>query len=95
MVYAAILNVLSKGQIGNIAVHLKKFFQYQDNSKTCCIFLGVLAFCSIYFLFGRSGHTAGVPVPALEIKMRLFLEQMMYARPREKRIYDWTSRVFI
>jgi hypothetical protein len=33
---------------------------------------------------GRSGHTAGVPVPAWELKLRAFLEANMYARPREK-----------
>lgn len=33
---------------------------------------------------GRSGHTAGVPVFAIELKFRTFLEQMMYARPRTK-----------
>lgn len=38
----------------------------------------------LYIFVGRSGHTDGVPVPALEIRMRLFLEQVMYARPREK-----------
>lgn len=33
---------------------------------------------------GRSGHTAGVPVPDIEIQVRTFLENAMYARPREK-----------
>lgn len=33
---------------------------------------------------GRSGHTAGVPVPSFEIALRRFLENTMYARPREK-----------
>ncbi len=33
---------------------------------------------------GRSGHTAGVPVPAIELKLRTFLEQVMYARPQTK-----------
>ncbi len=47
------------------------------------LFFGVLIFIAYYFV-GRSGHTGGVPVPAIEIKMRLFLEQIMYARPREK-----------
>ena len=75
-------NVLSKGQIGNIAVHLKNFFSTRITVKHVA-FLGVLAFVA-YIFVGRSGHTAGVPVPVLEIKMRLFLEQMMYARPREK-----------
>lgn len=43
----------------------------------------VLLFIAYYFV-GRSGHTGGVPVPAIELKMRAFLEQVMYARPREK-----------
>lgn len=32
----------------------------------------------------RSGHTMGMPVSATELKMRAFLEQVMYARPRTK-----------
>ena len=45
--------------------------------------LAVLLFIAYYFV-GRSGHTGGVPVPAIELKMRALLEQLMYARPREK-----------
>ena len=45
--------------------------------------LVVLLFVAYYFV-GRSGHTGGVPVPAIELKMRALLEQLMYARPREK-----------
>lgn len=45
--------------------------------------LFVFLFVAFYFV-GRSGHTGGVPVPAIELKMRAFLEQVMYARPREK-----------
>lgn len=47
--------------------------------------LAVLLFIAYYFV-GRSGHTGGVPVPAIELKMRAFLEQLMYARPREKNL---------
>lgn len=47
------------------------------------VILGVLLFV-VYIFVGRSGHTGGVPVPAIEIKLRQFLEQVMYARPREK-----------
>ncbi len=47
------------------------------------LILGVLAFVAYYFI-GRSGHGGGVPVPALEIKMRTLLEEVFYARPREK-----------
>ena len=47
------------------------------------VILGVLLFVA-YIFVGRSGHTGGVPVPAIEIKLRLFLEEVMYARPREK-----------
>lgn len=47
------------------------------------VVLGILLFV-VYYFVGRSGHTGGVPVPAVEIKLRVFLEQIMYARPREK-----------
>ena len=47
------------------------------------VVLGVLLFVA-YIFVGRSGHTGGVPVPAIEIRLRLFLEEVMYARPREK-----------
>lgn len=80
--YMQRFNVLSKGRMGNLAVHLQNFFSTRITVKHVA-FLGVLAFVA-YIFVGRSGHTAGVPVPALEIKMRLFLEQVMYARPREK-----------
>lgn len=43
-----------------------------------------LAAVGAWIFIGRSGHTAGVPVPAFEVKLRAFLEQVMYARPREK-----------
>jgi hypothetical protein len=42
--------------------------------------LGLVAFIFV----GRSGHTSGVPVPGAEVAMRRFLENIMYARPREK-----------
>lgn len=46
----------------------------------------LLAFfgAAAYIFIGRSGHTAGVPVPGAEVVMRRFLENVMYARPREK-----------
>lgn len=47
------------------------------------LIVGAAAVAAWVFI-GRSGHTAGVPVPALELKMRAFLEQVMYARPRGK-----------
>jgi hypothetical protein len=42
------------------------------------------AVLAAWIFVGRSGHTAGVPVPEIEIKLRRFLEYTMYARPREK-----------
>ena len=47
------------------------------------IALGLLAVVAFIFV-GRSGHTAGVPVPDAEVALRRFLENAMYARPREK-----------
>jgi len=45
--------------------------------------LGVLGFVAWVFI-GRSGHTDGVPVPNIELRLRIFLERALYARPREK-----------
>lgn len=48
----------------------------------------ILAFAAVgavaYVFVGRSGHSDGVPVPDIEIKLRRFLETAMFARPREK-----------
>ena len=49
------------------------------------VFLVVGALATVGYVFvGRSGHTAGVPVPAAELMLRRFLENTLYARPREK-----------
>lgn len=58
------------------------FLNQPLNLKALCI-LGIFAFVAWVFI-GRSGHTAGVPVPAIEQKLRFFLEETMWARPREK-----------
>lgn len=47
------------------------------------LILMVLGFVAWVFV-GRSGHTDGVPVPNIELRLRIFLERALYARPREK-----------
>ncbi len=47
------------------------------------LLLGVIGIGAIIFI-GRSGHTAGIPVPGVEIALRRFLEETLYARPRGK-----------
>lgn len=44
----------------------------------------VIALIASVVYVGRSGHTAGIPVPAWEIKMRTLFEQLFYARPRTR-----------
>lgn len=61
---------------------LKGFLKTKITMEVLAI-VGLLGFVAWVFI-GRSGHTQGVPVPGIEIKMRLFLEEVMYARPREK-----------
>lgn len=75
------LSVVGKG----IQVLLNRLNRLLDTGLTFkhVFVLLVLLFVAFYFV-GRSGHTGGVPVPAIELKMRAFLEQVMYARPREK-----------
>lgn len=59
-----------------------KLLNYPVYIKSLLIF-GFAALAAWVFV-GRSGHTAGVPVPEFELKARAFLESAMYARPREK-----------
>ena len=43
---------------------------------------------------GRSGHTAGVPVPGIELKIRAFLEQAFLCKTSFKRNFYWSSSVY-
>lgn len=61
---------------------IKEFIQ-MDIKMYSIILLALLAVVAWIFV-GRSGHTAGVPVPAAELALRRFLEDTLYARPREK-----------
>ena len=45
---------------------------------------GLLLIGALVVLVLRSGHTSGLPVPGIELKMRAALEQLFYARPRTK-----------
>jgi len=70
------------GNVGILATRLNSLLDTRLTFKHVAA-LFVFLFIAFYFV-GRSGHTGGVPVPAIELKMRAFLEQVMYARPREK-----------
>ncbi len=61
---------------------IKEFFNMEIKMYTL-LFLAVMA-GAVWIFVGRSGHTAGVPVPAFELALRRFLENNLYARPREK-----------
>ena len=59
-----------------------------DKSISVKIFLLMLiVFGAFVVLIARSGHTSGMPVSGLEIKIRALLEQIFYARPRSKEIF--------
>ena len=66
----------------DLKVFAKDFLNIPIKMGTILI-LGIIAVVGIIFV-GRSGHTSGVPVPGIEVAMRRFLENVMYARPREK-----------
>ena len=61
---------------------VEKLLNYPIYIKSLLVFSFVAL--GAWVFVGRSGHTAGVPVPDIEVKMRAFLERVMYARPREK-----------
>jgi hypothetical protein len=61
---------------------LKQLLDYPVQIKTLALLgLGLLV---AYIFIARTGHTSGIGVPAVEVKIRLLLEEIMYARPREK-----------
>jgi hypothetical protein len=84
VVYLTRYNLLTTEQedAKGIWQQVVKLLNYPIYIKTLLIF--AVAAISAWVYVGRSGHTAGVPVPDIEIKMRSFLERVMYARPREK-----------
>lgn len=72
----------SRPDLQGVWGQVRKMLDYPVSVKLLLLFaMGALAG---YIFIGRSGHTAGVTVPAIELKIRAFLEQVMYARPREK-----------
>ena len=48
---------------------------------------GLIVLLAFVVLIARSGHTSGMPVSGIEIKIRAILEQLFYARPRSKEIF--------
>lgn len=62
----------------------KKYLLMKPNYLILAM-LGV-ALIGLYYYLARSGHTAGVSVPAYEIRMREILESIFIARPRFKEI---------
>lgn len=77
---------LWEGQTINSMADTKKFIKEFFTLDVKLYMIVIVAFLgAVAWVFvGRSGHTAGVPVPGFEIAMRRFLENTLYARPREK-----------
>jgi hypothetical protein len=68
----------SKGFIGQMRRILDQPVRFKY-----LVALAVAAVAAVIYV-GRSGHTYGVPVPALELKMRALFEHLFYARPRTR-----------
>ena len=73
---------------GKVVVSDKDFISFIKKICQIDIKLGVLALIGLlgiigFIFIGRSGNN-GAPVPSFEIALRRFLEDIMYARPREK-----------
>lgn len=69
----------------NMKIQLKRILDMNVSVKVLTGFIVVLIGAVIFI--GRSGHTAGIPVPGIELKLRAFLEQAFYARPRSKELF--------
>lgn len=67
------------------ATQIKELLDRPVTVKTFLVLLIVLG--GLVVLVLRSGHTSGMPVSGVEIKIRAMLEQLFYARPRSKEIF--------
>lgn len=72
---------------------LKHFLNMKILVKTLIIF-AALALALVVFI-ERSGHTAGFPVPGIELKIRALLERTFFARPRSKELFIGHPAFFI
>ncbi|WP_456044858.1 DUF5693 family protein, partial [Veillonella sp.] len=77
---------LWKGRMINSPTEAKSFIkEFLTTDVKMYVFFVMAAIGAAGWVFvGRSGHTAGVPVPTFELVLRRFLEDTLYARPREK-----------
>ncbi len=69
---------------GQIFQNLQKILNYPLYMKDA--FIGFIILIGLWEFIGRSGHTLGVPVTYLEMKIRYFLDNIMYVRPRFKEV---------
>lgn len=69
----------------SLLVQIKKVLDTKITLKMMAFLFAILV-SGIIFV-GRSGHTDGIPVPGIELKIRAFLENVFYARPRSKEIF--------
>lgn len=60
---------------------------FNMNVKVKYLLGGIFVLLAFVVLIARSGHTSGMPVSGMEIKIRAMLEQLFYARPRSKEIF--------
>ena len=84
VIYLTRYNVLATDQEEGKGIwqQVVKLLNYPVYVKSILVF--ALVAIGAWVFIGRSGHTAGVPVLDIELKMRAFLERAMYARPRGK-----------
>lgn len=73
------------GRMDDTEGFLEQFKKMLDMPVRVKTLLGLLLVLVAGVVFvARSGHTMGMPVSSAELKLRAFLEQAMYARPRTK-----------
>lgn len=58
------------------------------------LFLAFIVVVALYYYVGRSGHTGGVAVSSLELRLREVLETIFMARPRFKEILIGYPAIF-
>lgn len=76
-----------------IIEQIKHFLNMKVLVKTLLVFLFMIV--ALVVFIARSGHSAGFPVPGIELKIRALLERGFFARPRSKELFIGHPAFFI
>lgn len=84
LVYLARFSI-TDGKDGDFFGEIKRILKTPATIQFLAV--GFIGLIGVYILLGRSGHSDGFSVPGWEIRLRSFLENVFFTRPRSKELF--------